>query len=225
MPDGRAEVIAAWDEGPLLRAARLSALPAYRAGQAIKIYTESGGALFALATAHGRGRAPELLLRRGGGVANRLIASLAPGEKFDYDGPIGPGFPLEHARGRDVLLVAAGSAISAIRAVIETIIDERAAYGRVSLFYGQEQKGDFAYADARAAWISAGIDVTLCAHAPDESWTGARGFVQDAIIGGELQIDPRGAVAYLCGMPGMVSGVREALAPLGLPYDRTFLNY
>jgi len=225
MLDGRAEVIAAWDEGPLLRAARLATLPSYRAGQAIKIYTESGGALFALATAHGHGRAPELLLRRGGGVADGLIASLAPGERIAYDGPLGPGFPLEHARGRDVLLVAAGSAISAIRSVIETLIDERASYGRVCLFYGQERPSDFAYADARAAWSNAGIDITLCAHAPDDQWTGARGFVQDAIIEGDLRIDPKNAVAYLCGMPGMVSGVREALAPLGLASERTYLNY
>ena len=42
-----------WDEGPLLRAVRLSELPPYRAGQALKIEHEGASAYFALATGYG----------------------------------------------------------------------------------------------------------------------------------------------------------------------------
>ena len=222
----RATVAAVWDEGPLLRGVRLEAtLPPYRAGQALRIVHPSGSAYFALATAHGNGRAPELLLRRGGGVAEALIAELWPGSTFEFEGPGGPGFPLEHARDRDVLLVAAGAGISAIRSIVDELLDERAVFGRVALFYGQESAAEFAYADARAAWARQGVTVTLCAHKPAPGWTGARGFVQDAILAGDLGVEPARTVAYLCGMPGMIAGVRQVLASLGIPEARTYLNF
>jgi NAD(P)H-flavin reductase len=144
---------------------------------------------------------------------------------IEFDGPLGPGFPIEHARGRDVLLAAAGSAISPIRALLDAMLEERLAYGKGVLFYGQERAEEFVYAESRAAWARAGVAVTLCAHDPDPGWQGARGFVQDAIIADGPGVDPARAVAYLCGMPGMVSGVREALAGLGLDAERTYLNY
>jgi NAD(P)H-flavin reductase len=225
MADSRAEVVAAWDEGPLMRGLRLSPLPAYRAGQAIKVKHEGASAYFALATAWGEARAPELLLRRGGGVADGLIATLRPGSPIVFEGPLGPGFPLEPARGRDVLLAAAGSAIAPIRALLDTMLEDRASYGKLSLFYGQEREEEFVYAAARSAWSAAGVQVTLCAHKPREGWSGARGFVQDAIIAAGPGVDPSTAVAYLCGMPGMVSGVREALAGLGLASERSYLNF
>jgi NAD(P)H-flavin reductase len=221
----RATVAAAWDEGPLLRAVRLEpTLPPYRAGQALRVLHPAGAAYFALATAYGETRAPELLLRRGGGVAEALIADARPGASFEFEGPGGPGFPLHHARGRDVLLVAAGAGISAIRSVIEELVDEREAFGKISLFYGQERAEEFAYPDARASWAASQVSITLCAHSPDEGWAGARGFVQDAIVATDLGVDPHHAVAYLCGMSGMIAGVRQALAPLGLPESRTYLN-
>lgn len=221
-----AAVAAVWDEGPLLRAIRLeSTLPPYRAGQALRILHPAGAAHFALATAYGNGRAPELLLRRGGGVAEALIAELAPGSSISFDGPAGPGFPLQHALGNDVLLVAAGAGISAIRSVIEELLDQRDRYGRIALFYGQERAEEFAYPAARASWAQAGVSITLCARAPDATWTGARGFVQDALLAGEPGVDPRRAVAYLCGMSGMIAGVRQVLGPMGLDEDRTYLNF
>jgi hypothetical protein len=70
MPDHRAEVTAAWDEGPLMRGIRLTSVASYRPGQALRVYHEGASAFFALATAFGKGRSPELLLRRGGGVAD-----------------------------------------------------------------------------------------------------------------------------------------------------------
>ena len=225
MPDRRAEVIAAWDEGPLMRAVRLTPVPEYRPGQALRVYHEGSSAFFALATAFGNGRSPELLLRRGGGVADGLIGRMQPGAVVELDGPLGPGFPVERGRGRDVLCAAAGSAISPIRALLEAITDERDAYGRVVLFYGQERADEFAYPKVRATLAERGVEIVLCAHTPDDGWRGERGFVQDVLVAGGARVDTAGAVAYLCGMPGMVSGVREALAGLGLSADRTFLNY
>ena len=225
MPLHRAEVTAAWDEGPLMCGVRLADAPAYRAGQALRVQAAGTSALFAFARAHGHGRAPELLLRRGGVVADALIATLSPGSTLTFEAPVGPGFPIEPARGRDVLLVAAGSGISAIRAALEALLDERAAYGRLALYYGQEEEQHFAYAAARRAWQEAGVEVVLCARTPSPGWRGERGVVQDVLAARTPGIDPTHAIAYLCGMSEMIVAVRAALAGLGLAPERTYLNY
>jgi sulfhydrogenase subunit gamma (sulfur reductase) len=221
---GETLVVDAWDEGPLMRGVRLEALPPYKPGQAVRIAHDGVGAFFAIATANGHGRHPELLLRRGGGVADGLIATLRAGARVPYAGPVGPGFPVEEAAGHDVLLCAAGSAISAIRSLLEVLLDERERYGQIALFYGQERQGEFAYERVYDAWRQRGVRLILCARDPEPGWTGARGLIQDVIIADGPQIDPARAVAYLCGMPGMVSGVREALMPFGVPVEKTFLN-
>jgi NAD(P)H-flavin reductase len=224
MPEHRAEVTHAWDEGPLMRGVRLSSAPAYLAGQALRVYAGEASSYFALATAHGKGRQPELLIRRGAGVADALIGGACPGAELSFDGPLGPGFPLDVALGQDVLLVAVGSGLSAIRSVLETLLDDRDAYGRIALFYGQETPDHFAYANARDEWQHAGVDVVLCAHAAAEDWSGSRGYVQE-LIARDARVDLSRAVTYLCGMPAMIAAVRQTLGEQGVPAERTYLNY
>jgi NAD(P)H-flavin reductase len=224
MPEHRAEVTHAWDEGPLMRGVRLSSAPEYRAGQALRVYAGEASNYFALATAHGNGRQPELLLRRGADVADAIIACSQPGAEIAFDGPLGPGFPLDVALGQDVLLVAVGSGLSAIRSIVETLLDNRDAYGRVALFYGQETPDHFAYAEARTKWQHAGVDVVLCAHGAVADWNGPRGYVQE-LISQDPRVDLTRAVTYLCGMPAMIAAVRRALAEQGVAPEHTYLNY
>ena len=221
-------VARSWDETPSLRGLSLTASPAllelHRApGQYLRLGTgpELDGT-FALARAPGSGRL-ELLVKRGAPVADEL-AGAAEGAELFASPPMGQGYPVADHGGRDVLLFAAGSGIAPIRSVIQAIDRQRAAFGKVHLFYGQRQPADFAYRDEHDAWAARGIAVTLCAsQAAPEGWSGARGRVQDALIA-----DPPplvNAVVYLAGMKPMLEAVTTILVELGLPRERVFLNY
>lgn len=227
----RLRVLDAWDETHSLRALAVALGPAagqHRTpGQVVKLHTpDHGDGFFALASApSGDGRA-ELLVKRGGAVADEVIAAAATGAALDATPPFGAGFPLDRAAGRDVLLLAAGSGIAPIRAIVQHVLARRADYGRVALFYGHRHATEFAYRREHAAWRAAGVAVTLCCSAPADGWTGARGHVQrvavEAALGG---VDPGTGVAFLCGGREMVVGAREALGAAGLSIDRTFLNF
>jgi NAD(P)H-flavin reductase len=224
-------ILDAWDETPSLRALLIdrAAIAAHHSapGQVVRARAASDGhaGYFALASAPSSQRA-ELLLKRGGAVADAVIAAAARGARLELAAPSGRGFPVEEMRGRDVLLFAAGSGISAIRSLVEHVLAVRPAVGRVTLYYGQSEAADFAYRNEHAAWERAGVEVVLCCSRPGPGWTGARGRVQDVARERGLDgIDPAGAVAYLCGMKAMVAGVRATLAETGLPIERTFLNY
>jgi NAD(P)H-flavin reductase len=225
----RVKVARAWDETAHLRrvAVALGALGAQHrvAGQVVKLRVSGvGESYFALATAPADGGAAELLLKRGGAVADAVIA--AEPDEVELTAPFGRGFPVESGHGRDVLLFAAGSGIAPMRALVQHVILARARFGRVDLFYGQREDGDFAYRGDYDAWQRAGVRVVECASRPSAAWAGGRGHVQDvarAIGFGDVRVD--NAVAFVCGMKPMVAGVRELLGERGVAAERVFLNF
>jgi NAD(P)H-flavin reductase len=230
-PYPRARVLEAWDETPALRALRLQLAAAEaeqhrRPGQVVKVRTPEGEGYFALASAPQPSGQVELLLKRGGRVADSALARAAPGRELEVSAPFGRGFPVEEARGRDVLLFAAGSGIAPIRALIQHLVADREAFGRATLFYGQRHGADFAYLREHMAWERKGVRVVLCPSAEDSAWPGLRGRVQEVAsslaFGGA---PPRDAVAFACGMTAMVEEVRATLARSGVPPERVHANF
>ena len=222
-------VLQAWDETPWMRGLRID-LGAARIrhtqpGQVLKLHLPEGDGFFALATAPGGGPA-ELLVARGGTVADAVIAAAAPGARLEMTAPFGAGFPLAKAEGHDLLLFAAGSGIAPIRAVAQHVGAHRARFGAVALYYGQREAADFAYRAEHAAHRAAGISVVLCASRGVDEGELVAGHVQDVAAARRLEgIAPDGAVAFLCGPSAMVSAARDTLAGLGIARDRTFLNF
>jgi NAD(P)H-flavin reductase len=223
------EVLEARDETPTLRALVLDGSDAARhhvqPGQVVKVRNSKGEGYFALANAPGTGKL-ELLVRRGGNVGDELVATGHSGARVEASAPFGRGFPVAEGSGRDLLLFAAGSGISPMRSLVQHITRARGGFGRVVLFYGERSDGDFAYAGERDGWITNGVQVVLCCSRPSATWLGEKGYVQDVARQISFaRVDAGGAVAFLCGMKGMVSAVRDALAIAGLPVERTYLNY
>jgi NAD(P)H-flavin reductase len=214
------------DESAHLRLVRFDFPPELAAAHAVPgqvVKARAPGqpeAYLALASAPGAAHA-ELLVKRGAPSADAIAAAT----NLELTVPFGKGFPVDTARGRDVLLFAAGSGIAPIRAVIQHLLSHRPDFGRSTLFYGQRAEADFAFRSEHLAWERAGIRVVLCASQPSGD-TLQRGHVQDAAqaiaFAGQ---DPRGAVAFVCGMKPMVEGVRDALRQAGLPPELVFQNF
>lgn len=225
------QVIESWDETPSLRSIAFRMPDEYcwshrKPGQVVKVRTPAGEGYFALATApvtHPRG---ELLMKRGGRVADTAIELAADGGSLDVSPPFGGGFPVEDGHDRDVLLFAAGSGIAPIRAIVQHILANRARFRRVTLFYGQRHGSEFAYAREHLAWDRGGIRVVLCPSQEDDAWPGMRGRVQQVAstlaLGGA---EPAETTAFVCGMTAMVNDVRATLADAGVPPEHVHLNF
>ncbi len=225
-------VVDAWDETPSFRGVRVRLPVAHahahrRPGQGVKLRAPGAGeGFFALASAPDPGGAAELLVKRGGRVADGAIAVARPGGALELTHPFGDGFPVEEAEGRDVLLFAAGSAIGPIRALVQHVIAHRNRFGRVTLFYGQRHRAEFAYRSEHLEWERRGVRVVLCPSGADDAWQGLRGRVQQVArslaFGGVSPVD---AVAYVAGMTAMVEDVRRTLAAAGVPPARVHANF
>jgi NAD(P)H-flavin reductase len=223
-------VLGAWDETPSLRAIRVALGPLAAShgvpGQVVKVRSPAGEAYFALASAPAPDGSADLLVKRGGRIADEVIAVAAPGATLPLSAPFGKGFPLAGAEGRDLLLFAAGSGIAPIRALVQHVISHRNRFRHVTLFYGQRHGADFAYHGEHIDWERHGVRVVLCPSSADEAWSGVRGRVQEVAralgLGGS---DPSGSEAYVCGMTAMVNDVKATLKDAGVPPERVHLNF
>ncbi|MCX5731108.1 MAG: oxidoreductase [Deltaproteobacteria bacterium] len=223
-------ILGSWDETSSLRAIRVSlgALAGSHAapGQVVKVRAASGEAYFAVASAPAPDGTAELLVKRGGKIADEVIASATSGAWLELSAPFGKGFPLSGAEGRDLLLFAAGSGIAPVRALLQHVISHRNRFRRVTLFYGQRRGADFAYRGEHLDWERHGVRVVLCPSSAEEAWPGVRGRVQEVAralgLGGS---DPAGSEAYVCGMTAMVNDVKSTLKEAGVPPERVHLNF
>jgi len=224
-------VLAAWDETPSLRALRLQLPPVLaarheRPGQVVKAHAGPGEAYFALASAPTADGSVDLLVKRGGPVADAVAAAAIPGAALPITEPFGRGYTVEAALGRDVLLFAAGSGIAPIRALLQALLLRREEVDRIVLFYGQRRGGEFAYREELLGWERHGVRVVLCPSAAEDAWEGMRGRVLDVartIDYGGAHLP--GAVSFVSGMSAMVAEVRETLTRAGLAPERLLQNF
>ena len=126
-------------------------------------------------------------------------------------GPYGRGWPIEQARGRDVVLVAGGLGLAPLRLVIRALLAERNQYGRLTLIYGARRPADLLYASEYNEWERRGMEILVTVDHADGAWNGRVGVVP--ILFSRLQIDPARTVVLTCGPEILMRfAVSEALS-------------
>jgi NAD(P)H-flavin reductase len=175
---------------------------------------------FAIASAPSADDHFDFLIRRGSPAADAL-AALRPGDAVLARRVTGKGFDLASARGHDLLLVAAGSGISAIRSVVETVRDDREAFGRVCLVHGVRSASQFVYAAEHRDWRDDRIEIIPVVSQPSTEWSGKSGHVQQHL---PEDLDRSRTFALLCGPKEMIRDVTAELIARGVPRERILLN-
>ena len=189
-------------------------------GQYHRVRLPSGeDATFAIASPPGAARF-EYLLRASEGVAGG-VTSLPVGSLVDVSLPDGPGFPLDQARGRNLVLVGTGTGFAPLRSVLLTVMKERSSFGQVHGAYGVLTPAHLAFGAELAGWASAGLKIVPTVTTTAAGWTGAVGQVQSLLDA----LPTEDAIAFLCGQNEMVKEMTELLGQRGLPAERVFLNF
>lgn len=189
-------------------------------GQYHHVRVPSGeDAAFAIASAPGT--VPfEYLIRESDGVAGQLTA-LAKGSVVKVGAVSGPGFPLERAHGKNLLLIGTGTGFAPLRSVLLTILRHRARYAEVHGAYGALTPAHLAFGPELEGWGKAGLHITPTVTTTGRGWKGAVGQVQDLLA----SLPVENAIAFLCGQSEMVKDVTTLLGRRGLPADRVFVNF
>ncbi|MFO0556434.1 MAG: fatty acid desaturase [Polyangiales bacterium] len=154
----------------------------------------------------------------GGALSSFVNDRDVRGESLTIEGPNGD-FWLRDGE-EPVLMVAGGSGLAPILAMLEDA-HAKGASRSVTLVFGAREERDLYALDRIEAlargWRGALRFVPVLSHErADSAWTGARGWVTDALAS---LIEP-GASAYLCGPPAMIDATLSVLESNGVAMDR-----
>ena len=161
-------------------------------------------------------------IRAAGAVTTALCAT-EPGGAIGARGPFGTGWPLEAARGADVVLVAGGLGLPPLRPVWEHVLAHPGDFGRPTLLYGGRSPGELFYRSALDAWQARpGADVAVTVDGAAAGWRGRVGVVTKLIA--RAAFDPARAVAMIVGPEVMMRFTVAALRARGVASERIYLS-
>ena len=154
-----------------------------------------------------------------GEVSPYLVDELREGDQIELRGPIGGYFVWDVSMGGPLLLVAGGSGIVPLMAMIR----HRKAVGSTiatRLLYSSRSYEDVIYRDEldQLARSEAGLEVihTLTRSQPP-GWTGYRRRIDNSLLHDVAWPSEQHPLAFICGPTQMVEPVAAGLLPLG--YD------
>jgi len=157
------------------------------------------------------------------GQATNALVTRSTGEDVGVRGPFGTGWPLEAARGGDVIVVAGGIGLAPLRPVIYEVLSHREDYGRLVVLYGARSPRDLLYRKQLAAWARhRDTQVLVTVDYGGVSWRGHVGVVTSLFKYARLK--PSHSVAMVCGPEIMMRFVTRELESLGLPRNDIYLS-
>ncbi len=157
------------------------------------------------------------------GKATHALVSQQVGSSVGVRGPYGMGWPVEAARGQDVIIVAGGIGLAPLRPVIYKILAEREAYGRIVLLYGARNPRDLLYRKELASWSRVrDTQVLITVDYGGLSWRGHVGVVTTLFK--YARIHPERSVAMICGPEIMMRFVTRDLDSFGLKRDQIYVS-
>lgn len=157
-----------------------------------------------------------------GEVSPYLTEEARPGDAIELRGPIGGYFTWTAADGGPLVLVAGGSGIAPLMAMLRhrAAIDSHVP---ATLLYSSRSWDEIIFRDelARMAAADPALRVvhTLTRSQP-VGWTGFRRRIDAAMLDEVAGKPPLGAIAFVCGPTALVERAADDLVALGYPPDR-----
>ena len=197
--------------------------PAFEPGQFNMLYAFGLGEAAISLSGDPADRARLVHTVRAVGPVSRALAGLAVGASVGVRGPFGRGWPTATARGHDLIVVAGGLGLAPLRPVLLRVLADRACYGRVVVLVGMRTPREILYRAALDDWAGrADLEVEVTVDRGDADWRGHVGVVTSLIA--QLALDPRNAVAFVCGPELMMRHGAAGLIGAGLESEQIFVS-
>ena len=198
--------------------------PGHRAGQHldVRLTAEDGYRAersYSIATAPGEPVAITVERLDDGEVSPYLTEELRPGDELEIRGPIGGYFVWDAADGGPLMLLAGGSGIVPLRAILRHR-ERTGSTVPVRLFCSARSWADVIYRDELGK-LADGVELihTLTRQQPP-GWTGYARRVDAQLLAEVAWPADDGPLAYACGPTSFVETVSAALVGLGYPPQR-----
>ncbi|MBI4173706.1 MAG: hypothetical protein HY519_03220 [Candidatus Aenigmarchaeota archaeon] len=193
----------------------------FQAGQFVNFYVpkDSGFKVksYSIASPPSEQRYLEFCIKRvEGGYVSTYLQAVKPGFKFQLMGPFGH-FIASNDLAADAIFVATGTGISAVKPIIQQLLDNGFPH-KACLLFGVRHEASIYY---RELWEDlakkhANFTFVPTLSRPMPEWNGETGYVQDWL---KKNLKHEGQHLYICGLVKMVDEVAQLCASLGFPKE------
>lgn len=157
------------------------------------------------------------------GQATNSLVTQSVGTAVGVRGPFGKGWPVDAARGHDVIIVAGGIGLAPLRPVIYEVLNHRDDYGRLVVLYGARSPHDLLYRKELASWArQKETQVLVTVDYGGMNWRGHVGVVTTLFKYARLK--PSRSIAMVCGPEIMMRFVTLELESHGLSRNDIYLS-
>lgn len=168
---------------------------------------------------------PEKLVHtiRAVGTVTQAMAKLKPGDIIGVRGPFGIGWPVEEAKGSDLVIIAGGIGLAPLRPVIYQALEKRNEFGRFVLLYGSRTPEDILYRREIEKWRARlDVEVLVTVDRAMGDWRGNVGVVTKLIA--KAGFDPLHTTAMVCGPEIMMRFTATELQSKGVPRENIYIS-
>ena len=157
------------------------------------------------------------------GPTSHPLTTVVPGDVLGVRGPFGSAWPVDEARGSDVVLIAGGIGMAPLRPVLLHLLRHRADYARVILLYGAREPRELLFLRQLHHWRGRfDIEVEVTVDRAPEGWFGPVGVVTRLME--RVTFDPDDSVVMTCGPEVMMRFVVREAEALGVPPSQIWLS-
>jgi len=163
-------------------------------------------------------------VNKAGKVTSKLHTMQA-GDIMGVRGPMGNGYPLREMKGKNIVIVAGGFAVTTLRAAMLWLQhpDNRKDYGEITFIYGARTPGMLLYEKEWRKWQKCdGVSCAITIDRECEGWDCKVGFVP--AVAEQVAPNPDNAVALICGPPVMIRFTQPVFDKLGWKPEQIYLS-
>lgn len=160
---------------------------------------------------------------RATGTVTGQMKNLKKGGVLGVRGPYGSHWPVEEARGKDVVLVTGGIGLAPLRPVIYQLLSERERYGKINILYGTRTPADILFRKELERWRKRfDLEVEVTVDRAERDWKSTVGVV--TCLMSKAFFDPGNTVAMVCGPEVMMRFVVLELKKHGLNGEDIYIS-
>jgi NAD(P)H-flavin reductase len=157
------------------------------------------------------------------GPVSHALVGVGPDAVIGVRGPYGTEWPLEAARGRDLVIVAGGIGLAPLRPAIYHALTHRDEFRSVVVLVGARSPGELLFVRELEDWRGRfDVDLDVTVDNAGEDWHGRVGVVTQLVP--RAPFDPETAVALVCGPELMMTFTARALLSRGMPKESIYIS-
>lgn len=149
------------------------------------------------------------------GKLTEALHQIVEGQIIGLRGPYGNHFPVDEAKGKNLLIIGGGIGLAPVRSFFRYVMEHRDDYGAVDILYGSRTYDDLVFKeDLFENWPkvrNTRVHVTVDRGSPN--WNGNVGFIPPYLE--ECAFSAVNCVAVICGPPVMINLSMASLVKMG----------